>query len=289
MTDAVTEWAWVEGKVVPSADARIPLWDRGFFFAEAAYEAYVGRGGRIFAFNEHQERLKRTLEGIRLPEVNSTMSIVADACSDLVRTFGNGTFLLYVQVTGGIAPRNHVLKEDPRPAVYATIRPWDRSALFRDQETGISVATFQDIRWPKATWKTTQLLGNVLGKKHARDVGADEVMFLDADGNVLEGGATNVFMVEKGRLVTASTQANILPGVSRLGVRTFLGQDVAEERIPLARFLAADEAFVSGTTREVTAIVKVDGQPFRGGRPGPVTRRLSQAFTAVFDRDCPPS
>ncbi len=288
MTAAVTEWAWVEGRVVPSAEARIPLWDRGFFFAEAAYEAYVGRGGHIFAFEPHQSRLTRTLEGIRLPEVSATMRLVAEACTALVRTFGDGTFLLYVQVTGGIAPRNHVLREDPRPAVYATIRPWDRSLLFRDQESGISVATFQDIRWPKATWKTTQLLGNVLGKKHARDVGADEVMFLDTDGNVLEGGATNVFIVEKGRLVTASTQANILPGISRLGVRTFLGQEVFEETIPLLRFLAADEAFVSGTTREVTAIVKVDGLALGDGRPGPITRRLSKAFTAVFDRDCPP-
>ena len=287
MTNGSSEKAWVEGRVVPSSEARIPLCDRGFFFAESAYEAYVGRGGRVFAWDEHQERLRRTLGGIRLPMVDETMADVGRACRALVEDFGGGAFLLYVQVTGGVAPRNHVLKEDPRPAVYATIRPWDRSVLFADQARGISAATFPDIRWPKATWKTTQLLGNVLGKKHARDVGADEVLFLDADGCVLEGGSTNVFIVENGRLVTASTKANILPGVTRLGLPRFLGREIVEEAVPLARFLSADEAFVTGTTREVTAVVKVDGAEIGDGTPGPVTRELSAAFGAAFDRACP--
>ncbi len=257
-------------------------------FAEAAYEAYVGRSGVVFAWDEHQERLRRTLHGIQIPFAEEALAEVTKARDALVRAFGGSSFLLYVQVTGGVAPRLHVLKADPHPAVYATIRPWDRGQLAADQARGLFVITQPDHRWKFATYKTTQLLPNVLAKKAGRLVNADEIVFVSERGTVLEGGATNLFWVERGRLFTAPKSANILPGISRLALNSFLGMPFEEVEAPLSRVTKADEVFLTGTTREVTGVVKVDDAVIGDGRPGKLTRDLSVRFTAAFDRVCPP-
>lgn len=282
-----TEWAYVAGRVLPAAEATVPLWDRGFLFAEAAYEAYVGRGGKIFAFAEHQERLRRTLDGIRIPDAEAAVAEVARAADALVARHGRGMFLLYVQVTGGVAPRNHVLPKDPPPAVYATIRPFDRAAIERDQERGVRVITRPDVRWRFATYKTTQLLPNVLAKKDARDAGADEIFFVDADGCVEEGGSTNLLWVERGALFTPPLARNLLPGVTRRLILERCGVSVAEAEPRLPRLLAADEVLLAGTTREATGVVAIDGRPIADGRPGPTTRALAARLKAAFDAACP--
>jgi D-alanine transaminase len=282
------ELAYVGGAVVPASLAKVPIWDRGFLFAEAAYEAYIGRGGRVFGYAEHQDRLRRTLEGIRIPEVDAAMREVDSARDALLSAFGRGTFLLYVQVTGGVAPRLHVLPKDPPPAVYAILRPFDLASLERDQTRGLRATTCEDLRWRRATFKTTQLLPNILGKKSARDRGADEVLFLDAkDGAVLEGGATNVFWIEKGVAYTPPLSRNLLPGVTRRVVRERCGVTFEEAEAPLPRLMEAEEVFVAGTTREATAVVEIDGVKIGAGVPGPFVRDLARRIRAAFDKECP--
>jgi D-alanine transaminase len=282
-----TELAWIEGEIGPARDAKVPLWDRGFLFAEAAYEVCVGRGGRVFAWDEHRRRLERTLLGIEIPEVPATLARADQACRELVSAFGKGTFLLYLQVTGGVAPRLHVLPRDPTPAVYGTIRPHDRSNLAREQERGLVAIVRPDLRWQRATWKTTQLLPNVLVKKQSRAEKADDVVFVAGDGIVLEGAATNVFWVAGGRVRTAPLARNILPGISRELLRSRLDVPVDEVEADLATVKRADEVFMTGTTRDVTAVVKLDGATIADGKPGPITRDLGRKYAELFDRECP--
>jgi D-alanine transaminase len=196
-------------------------------------------------------------------------------------------FLLYLQVTGGVAPRLHVLPRDPAPAVYGTIRAHDRANLGREQERGITAIARPDLRWQRATWKTTQLLPNVLAKKQSRAEKADDVVFVAADGVVLEGAATNVFWVDGGRVLTTPLTRNILPGISRELLRTRLDVGFEEVEADLATLKSASEVFMTGTTRDVTAVVKLDGATIGDGRPGPVARDLGRRFAELFERECP--
>ncbi|HYC77934.1 MAG TPA: aminotransferase class IV [Planctomycetota bacterium] len=284
---APEELAYVRGRVLPAAEAVVPFHDRGFFFAEAAYEAYVGRGGRIFAFDAHQARLRRTLEGIRIPEVDRAVAEVGDAVQALLERFGRGAFLLYVQVTGGVAPRRHVLAVDPPPAVYAFIRAHDLDALEREQARGLKVLSRPDVRWKFATYKTTQLLPNVLAKKAARDAGCDEILFVAEDGAVLEGGSTNVFWVEKGRVFTPPLDRNLLPGVTRRTLLERGGLETTAAAAPLSRVRAADEIFLTGTSLDAASVTHVDGAPVGDGRPGPTARRAARILRDLFDAECP--
>lgn len=282
-----TELAWIEGEIGPAREAKVPLWDRGFMFAEAAYEVCVGRDGRIFAWDEHRRRLERTLTGIEIPEVSATAAKAGQAARELVAGFGSGTFLLYLHVTGGVAPRLHVLPRDPAPAVYGTIRPHERANLAREQEKGITAIVRPDVRWQGATWKTTQLLPNVLAKKQSRAEQVDDVVFVGADGVVLEGAATNVFWVDGGRICTAPLSRNILPGISRELLKTRLDVPFLEVEARLDAVKRASEVFMTGTTRDVTAVVKLDGAQIGDGRPGPVARDLGRRFAELFERECP--
>jgi D-alanine transaminase len=288
MTPTPTELAYVDGRVLPASEAKVPLWDRGFLFAESAYEVCLGRGGRIFGFAEHQERLLRTIEGILLPGAAQAVAEVERASRALIAAFGSGTFMIYAQVTGGVAPRNHVLPVDPAPAVYATIRGFDLAAVDRDQARGLKVLTQPDLRWRRATYKTTQLLPNVMAKKAARAAGADEILFVGDDGVVLEGGSTNFFWVEGDEYLTTPLDRNLLPGVTRRTAIERTGVRVRETEADLARILRSAEAFVSGTTREATAVVEIDGRRIGDGRPGPRTRELARKLRALFDVECPP-
>lgn len=257
-------------------------------FAESGYEVCVGRAGRVFAWEEHRRRFLRTIEGIRLPDPNGTLERVERCRRELVAAFGSGPFLLYLHVSGGVAPRLHVLPNDPMPGVYGTILPLDREKLAREQERGLTAVTRPDLRWPRATWKTTQLLANVLAKKEARAAGVDDVIFVADDGVVLEGAATNVFWVAGGRIRTCPLTRNVLPGVTREVLRSRMDVAFDEVEADLATVLRADEVFMTGTTRDVTAVVALDGKPVSGGRPGPVARRLAASFAALFERECPP-
>src|SRR6185503_9761506 len=158
------------------------------------------------------------------------------------------------------------------PAVYAAIRPHDRSNLAREQERGLTAITRPDLRWARATWKTTQLLPNVLAKKDSRAEKADDVIFVDRDGVVLEGAATNVFWVDSGRVRTCPLSRNILPGISRELLPARLGVAVEEVAADLATVQRASEVFMTGTTRDVTAVVRIDGKAIGDGRSGPVAR-----------------
>ena len=276
--------AWVDGRCVPIEEARVPLEDRGFLFGEAVYEAMLTRGGRAFALEPHLLRLERSAEGAAIDPARFRDRVRAAVDALLAARPGDG--LLYLQVTGGAGPRDH-LPPDPghEPGVYATLRPYDRAAFLATQARGIRIATAEDPRWGHATWKTTQLLGNVLAKRDAADAGAGEVVFIDAEGHLLEGASTNLFVVSGGVAITPPLHRNILAGITRSLLLEHCA-DRAREADLDRRFLdEADEVFIASTTRPVLGVVEVDGRAVGDGGPGPVTRQLGERFQALMDAD----
>ena len=283
-----TELAWIEGEIGPAREAKVPLWDRGFMFAEAAYEVCIGRGGRIFAWNEHRRRLERTLAGIEIPEVAATARARRPGVPrarrrvrirDVPALPARHRRRRAAAPRPATRPRARRLRHDP-PARPVEPRP-------RAGERASRRSSRPDLRWQGATWKTTQLLPNVLAKKQSRAEGADDVIFVAGDGVVLEGAATNVFWVDGGRVRTAPLSRNILPGITRELLKTRLDVPFEEVEAKLETVKRASEVFMTGTTRDVTAVVKLDGATIGDGRPGPVARDLGRRFAELFERDCP--
>jgi D-alanine transaminase len=274
--------AWVDGEVMPAEKAKVPLEDRGVLFGEAVYEALITRDGIAFARDPHLERLERSAAGIGLDPAQFRAR-VAQAVDDLLAR-GRGDGLLYLQVTGGAGPRDHLPPPGGlEPGVFGTLRPFDRPKIERDQQRGYRAVTLPDPRWPFATWKTTQLLGNVLAKREAVARGADECLFIDREGFVLEGGSVNVFVVRGGRALTPPLTRNILPGVTRAILLEQFPDRVTEADIPASTLIEATEVFITSTTRPVVGVVNLDDRTLGDGFPGPVTRDLMEGLRRIID------
>jgi len=270
--------AWVDGSLIPPEEARVPLEDRGFLFGESAYEAMLVRNGRAFSLELHLSRLERSAEGARIVPARF-MNRVRDAVKALLQASEGGDALLYLQVTGGSGPREHLPAGDGHsPGVYGTLRPFDHVVLRENQRRGLRAILRQDRRWPNATWKTTQLLGNLLGKREAAAAGAEEVLLHDADGALLEGGSTSLFVVCGGVAITTPTTRNILPGITRSLLLEHASDRVREADIDIRFLAASDEVFVASTTRPVMGVIEIDGRKVGNGKPGPVTQELARRF-----------
>lgn len=261
----------------------MPLEDRGVLFGEAAYEAVLTRSGRAFALEPHLSRLDRSAEGVGIAP-DDFRDQVRQAAKDLLGAAGEGNGLLYLHVTGGAAPREHLPATPPTPTVYATLRPFDLAGLLATQETGLDIATCRDDRWHQAHWKTTQLLPNILAKRGAASIGAQEAIFVDQDV-LLEGGSSNVWIVTGGVAITPPLARNILPGITRALLLEHAADRTREADIPTRMLAVADEVFVTSTTRPVVGAVSVDGRPIGDGRPGPVTRALAARLRELMDAD----
>ena len=269
--------AWVADEVVPIDEARVPLEDRGFLFGEAAYEALLTRDGKAFALDPHLVRLARSLEGMGIDH-GSCAGAISRCVEALLREGGGGDGLLYLQVTGGVGPRDHLPEHPPTPAVYGTLRPFNMQALAANQRRGIAVATCPERRWDGAHLKSTQLLPNILAKRAAAEAKGLEAIFVDESGRLLEGGSSNFWLVKEGVAVTAPLSRNVLPGITRSLLLEHAPSLVAERDTTLDALADAEEAFITSTTGPVLAVISVEGRRIGDGHPGPVTRRLAQVM-----------
>jgi D-alanine transaminase len=278
-------WAVVDGTLVPLEEARLPLGDRGFFFAESVYEVALGGRGALFAWDRHRTRLVRSLRGIGL-DTGPALAGVERALQLLQPRMGQRPMLLYVQVTGGSGPRDH-LPPAPglAPRVYATLRPFPTAALVEARGQGIRAITVADNRWPLATFKTTQLLGSVLAKRAARAAGADDALFVDASGHLLEATSANLFVVREGRALTPHTGRNLLPGVTRAILLERARDLIAEADLRERDLRDAQEVFMASTTRPVVGVTRIDGRPVADGQPGPLTRELALRFDSWLEAE----
>ena len=269
---------YLNGQFVALADARVSVLDRGFIYGDGVYEVVPVYGRRAFRMPQHLARLQYSLGGIRLANPHSSAEWEA-LIGELIERQPFADQAVYLQITRGVAKRDHAFPAGVTPTVFMMSNPLVLPS--REQvERGVAVVTAQDTRWLRCDLKTTSLLGNVLMRQLAVDHDAVEtVMF--RDGCLTEASASNVLIVRDGRIIAPPKDNLILPGITydaTLEIAKGAGVLLEVRPIPHAEAMAADEMWLSSSTKEVLAITTVDGRPFGGGRPGPVFRRVWDAF-----------
>ncbi|MCX5514844.1 D-amino acid aminotransferase [Kaistia algarum] len=281
-------FAYVNGRYVRHADAAVHIEDRGYQFADGVYEVCEIRDGLLIDERRHIDRLERSLAELRIPKPMSRAALGV-VLRELVRRNHVVDGLVYLQVTRGVAPRNHPFPaEGTPPALVVTARSVSRAYADHHAEEGVAAISVPDNRWDRVDIKTVSLLPNVLAKQAARDAGVYEAWFYDADGNVTEGSSTNAWIVTgDGVLVTRPAEHGILRGITRtvlLDVAARLGIKVEERKFSLEEAKGAREAFITGATTIVTPITKIDDRVIGNGAPGSVATELRKAFHDFAER-----
>ena len=274
--------AYVNGRFVPHGEAVVHIEDRGYQLADAVYEVWALFGGKLADPEGHFARLERSLGelSIAMPMSRAALTLVL---KEAVRRNRVREGLLYLQVSRGVAKRDHAFPNPPvRPSVVMTVSAVDRVASEARAAKGVGVVTTPENRWGRCDIKTVGLLPNALAKQKARAAGAAEAWFVDELGFVTEGASSNAWIVDgDGRLRTRDTNANILRGVTRgtlLEVIRREGLEVDERPFTPAEAVAAKEAFITGAGTLVLPVIAVDGKPVGEGTPGPVAARLRRLY-----------
>lgn len=272
--------AYVNGHYVPHSDAAVSIDDRGYQFADGIYEVVAVVGGVIVDMPPHMSRLHSSLKSldIKMPMSERALGLVM---RQLIRRNKLSYGILYLQITRGVAPRDHAYAADLRPSMVMTCRSIPTRIAAGKVQGGISVRSFSEERWARPDIKSISLLPNILAKQAAREAGDFEAWFVDSEGQVTEGASTNAWMVTKdGSLITRPLSKAILPGVVRgivFGLATELDLKIEERGFTLAEAFEAKEAFIT-STGGVFPVVALDGTTIANGSPGDVTLRLVDAF-----------
>lgn len=274
--------AYVNGRYRPHRDAAVHIEDRGYQFSDGVYEVCEVAGGRLVDERRHMERLLRSLGElrIRLPMTLPALSVVLH---ETIRRNRVANGIVYLQITRGVARRDHAFPTaDTPPALVVTAMNLDPSRNARIAEAGMAVVTVPENRWPRVDIKSVSLLPNVLAKQAAREQGAREAWFVDAQGYVTEGSSSNAWIVTKDRkLVTRPADHAILRGISRtvlLDAIRAQGLVLDERPFTVDEAMAAQEAFVTSASQIVLPVVRIDGRPLGTGAPGPITTALRREF-----------
>jgi D-alanine transaminase len=274
--------AYVNGAYVRHADAAVHIEDRGYQLADAIYEVWAMSDGRLCDPEGHFARLERSLGELSI-DMPMSRAALTTVLKETVRRNHIRDGLVYLQVSRGVAPRDHAFPTEPvPPAVVVTVKRIDAQAAEARAAAGVGVITTPENRWGRCDIKTVGLLPNVLAKQAAREAGSAEAWFIDADGLVTEGASSNAWIVTAdGVLVTRDTGANILRGVTRatlLEVARTENLRIEERPFSLEEARRAREAFFTGAGALLMPVVTIDGQPVGEGRPGPVASRLRRLY-----------
>jgi len=275
---------YVNGSFVPRAEARVSIEDRGFVFGDGVYEVLRVINGRPFANRFHNDRLKRSLEGVRISLTgDDSPESLTEIGKQLLRENGllQGEATLYMQVTRGVATRAHNFPPpDVSPTTYISVA---RFTPYSDlAQNGAPVISHPDLRWGRCDLKTLNLLPNVLASQSAKERGAFEAMLI-LNGVVTEGTKTNFFGVIDGSLRTHPSDTHILPGITRSVLRDLargLSIDLDETPILSDEIPRLSELFLTGTTTDVMPVVRLDDKPVGKGKPGELTKRLQRVLAA---------
>lgn len=271
--------AFINGAFVPLAEAKVSIEDRGFQFGDGVYEVIRTYNGRPFALETHLARLDRSAKALDLTQPYSSVEWTAYVL-EAIRRAAYPEAKIYIQVTRGVAPRDHAYSAEATPTVVMTVRefhPLARSI----QAAGVEAMTVEDIRWGRCDIKSVNLLANVLARQQVKQAQIFEAILVRA-GLVTEGAISNVMVVQGGAVVTAPEGPRILSGVTRavvLNLALSEGLPVQERFVSQSDLYDADEVFLTGTTVEVLAVVRIDGRVIGNGRPGPIAQRLAASFT----------
>lgn len=277
--------AYVNGRYLRHAKAAVHIEDRGYQFSDGVYEVCGIRNGRFMDEALHLERLERSLGELRIAMPLSRAAL-RHVLREVVRRNRIANGLVYLQVTRGVAPRDHPFPASHvPPALVVTAKRLNEARIAAAVAKGVAVATMPDLRWARRDIKSVSLLPNILAKQAAREAGAYEAWLVDAEGFVTEGSSTNAWIVDRdGRLVTRPASHDILNGVTRrvlLEAAKAEGIEVIERPFTPQEAKSAREAFISASSAIIIPVVRVDGEPVGNAEPGSLTLRLREAYGRV--------
>jgi D-alanine transaminase len=271
--------AYLNGEFLPLAETRISVMDRGFLFGDGVYEVIPVYGGRLFRLEHHLKRLQNSLDAIRISNPLGTAEWQAMLTELVARNEGDDQ-AVYLQITRGVAEkRDHAFPADATPTLFAMSTAMAES-LDIDAVPGVTAVTLEDIRWNLCNVKAITLLPNVLLRQQAIDVGSTEAILIK-DGLVIEGAASNVFVVSNGLLMTPPNGPALLPGITRdliieLAVNNaipFREADITQQQL-----FAAEEIWLTSSTREISPVIQLNDQLINAGKPGPLWRRMINLY-----------
>ncbi|MUK88811.1 D-amino-acid transaminase [Ornithinibacillus sp. L9] len=257
---------------------KYPIEERALQFGDGVYEVIRIYNGQYYLLKEHVDRLFRSAEAIKIQLSSSKEEITDQLLELLKRNNIDGDAKVYLQVSRGSAPRDHIFPQDVSPNIYAYAQELPRN--LSKLENGVHVITQRDVRWENCYIKSLNLLPNVLAKQEASEKGCFEAI-LHKDGLVTECSSSNVYLVKDGKIYTHPATRNILHGCVRLRVEQFaedLNIPFIEEAFTLDDIAEADELFLSSSTSEIMPIINVNGKQVSNGKPQIITRKLQDAY-----------
>ena len=277
---------YLNGNFTRASEAKVSVLDRGFIFGDGIYEVVPVYAGRLFRFDEHMARLNRSLGKLRIANPHSRdtwLALCRQLVAQVLAQSGAQEQLVYIQVTRGVAPRDHVMPQGLTPTVFMMANPM-KAATPEQRHHGVACTTARDFRWERGDIKSTSLLGNVLARQMSADHGAMETIMF-RDGFLTEAAASNVWVVHEGALLGPPKSDHVLEGI-RVDLLRELCADCGIaynlRPIPEADVLAADEVLLSSATKEVLSVTTIDGEPVGHGalrgKPGPVYAQLYAAY-----------
>jgi D-alanine transaminase len=277
---------FLNGEYTRVCDAKVSVLDRGFIFGDGIYEVVPVYGQRLFRFDEHMARLQRSLGKVRIANPYGREQWL-QRCRTLVQALvdqsGVCDQLMYIQLTRGVAPRDHVMPPDVEPTVFMKVTPM-KPPTAEQRHQGVSCVTARAFRWERGDIKSVTLLGNVLARQMSADHGAAETIMF-RDGFLTEAAASNVWVVHEGALLGPPKSEHVLEGIRFELLRELcedLGLAYNLRPIPEADVRSADELLLSSATKEVLPVTRLDGEAVGHGalrgKPGPVYARLHEAY-----------
>ncbi len=276
----VTPEIYLNGQFLPPEEARISVMDRGFLFGDGVYEVVPCYAGRLFRLEHHLQRLDNSLRGIRMENPLDRPQWQA-LLERLIAQLPGADQSIYLQITrGSSGRREHAIPSGIEPTVFVMTQP----AIYPDAATlatGIKAVTLPDNRWERCNIKAITLLANVLLRSEAKDRGAAEAILI-RDGFATEGAASNLFIVQSGEIITPPKSDHLLPGITRdlvLELAQQHAQPYTEKEISRQMLDDADEVWITSSTKEVMAVVELDGRPVGNGKPGPIYSRMAGFYS----------
>ena len=269
---------YLNGEFLTADQAKVSVFDRGFLLGDGVYEVIPVYAGNSFELEGHLTRLQASLDGVRMqnPHSDSEWQILIEK---LIELNGGGDQSLYLQVTRGVAPRDHIFPEGVTPTAFAMSNPL-QAVPEKYKTKGAAAITLDDIRWQNCNIKAITLLPNSLLKQQAHEVGALEALLI-RDGYLTEGAASNAYVVIDGTIYTAPKDEKVLPGITRdvvIDIAKSNNIPLQEQAVTEQQLRAADEIWISSSTKEVVPITLLDNKAVANGVPGPIWQKMDALY-----------
>jgi D-alanine transaminase len=270
--------AFLNGEYLPLEECRVSVLDRGFIFGDGIYELITVYKNQAFYLDRHLERLERSMAEIKVLSPYDRSEWLA-LINNLIQQAEHDDLAIYIQVTRGIAPRDHIFPQATQATVFAMANPLPKVPS-EQLESGVELITSEDIRWQRCDIKVISLLANILAKQEAAEANAVEAILI-RDGYALEGSASNLFVVREGVVYTHPKDNLILPGITRDFVLELLDElkiECKQQAIPKDWLYSADELWITSSTKEVLAATKIDQKIVADGKPGELWRKTHALY-----------